>query len=688
MFGFLNSAVLIAAAATLIPLIIHLFSRRRVKVVEFSSLRHLKEMQKRQLRRLRIRQWLLLLLRMLIILAVVMAFARPTLKEGLVGSHAAVSAVILIDNSASMQRYVSDGLLFDIARDRAAELLKTFSQTDEVSLIGLDRSTDLSGRSFTSAAGASEELARVTIGGGRADIQEGLEQALKLLGGAINLNQEVYLISDLQRTSLPESDILRGSDVNLYLVNLPLEENENLGVVALDFGGQLIRPGHDFDLRATVHNYGATESGDKIASLFLDGNRVAQTDFSVTAAGETSVHFTRSVAAAGFHSGFVEISDDRFPGDNRQYFSFRIPEQFNLLIINGDDAVQFLTLALVPPTLGGQYWSVKEADPDDLAGVDFNDYDVIVLAGTPNLSDTYVGRIDTFVRRGKSLFFTYGGETDIDNFNARWSQTTMVTYDQAVPLNFSREGYYSFEAIDLDHPIFSVFDFEDGRPPQIKFFALPKFHIAERARTLISFTGNFPALVEADYGLGKVITFTAPMSPRYSDLVSHGFFVPLVSRIAEYLASDLSSLEVKLYAGSNLTRALSSAGTQIYAVDLIAPDSSLIALPPEEDNGALVVRTGPLTQAGIYRIAASGRDLDCFALNIDPLECDLAAADIDQFGTALGASEIRQLELNQPMAASIAQFRVGRELWQIFLWIALILLAIEMLLGRATPAEE
>src|SRR5512136_1146341 len=109
MFGFLNSTALFAAVAALIPLIIHLFSRRRVKVVEFSSVRHLKAMQKRQVRRLKIRQLLLLILRMLIILAVVLAFARPTTKSGSVGAHASVTAVILFDNSASMGRYVTDG---------------------------------------------------------------------------------------------------------------------------------------------------------------------------------------------------------------------------------------------------------------------------------------------------------------------------------------------------------------------------------------------------------------------------------------------------------------------------------------------------------------------------------------------------------------------------------------------------
>ena len=70
MFSFLNAGFLLAAAAALIPLIIHLFSKRKVKLIEFSSLKHLKAMQRRQVRRLKIRQLLLLILRMLIILIV------------------------------------------------------------------------------------------------------------------------------------------------------------------------------------------------------------------------------------------------------------------------------------------------------------------------------------------------------------------------------------------------------------------------------------------------------------------------------------------------------------------------------------------------------------------------------------------------------------------------------------------
>jgi hypothetical protein len=686
MFGFLNSTILLAGLAALIPLAIHLFSRRRVKVIEFSSLRHLKEMEKRQLRRLKIRQWLLLVLRMLIVLVAVLAFARPTAREGGAGSHAAVSAVILLDNSASMNRSVADGDLFELTRRRTTQLLETFSQSDEVALIELDQVSDESSAGLASASAALVRLNSMSVGSGPAQLEQGLESAVELLTASDNFNREVYLIGDRQRASLPESDPLRDTDIPLYLVDIPIEENDNLGLVAVDFGGQLIWPGHDFDLVATVRNYGRRDSDDRIASLYLDGRRVAQADVSVVAGGEAGVRFTQAVAGTGFHSGYVELTDDHFSGDNRYYFSFRIPDQSNLLIIDADPIASLLALALVPDQTLTGYWSVKQASPESLSGVNFLSYDVIILAGAPTLSETQVRRLQAFVRRGGALAITYGARTDIDYFNRTWSDLTGVRYQSAAPQNFTRAGYYSFDQIDLNHPIFQPFGFDQNEQPEIKFYALPRHAAAESADVLMTFTGGQPALVEHKFGRGKVITFCGPMSPEYSDLASHGFFVPLVSRLVEYLGADLTSLETRLFAGQAVTRALMVPETVGYQVDLVLPDQSRIRVAPEEDNGSLVVRTAT-PQAGIYSLAAGGRELDRWAVNINPAECDLTAVDPDQVALSLGTDEFRQLPFDQPMEATIADFRVGRELWQLFLWAAVVLMAVEAMLGRRSAVE-
>ena len=687
MFGFLNSTILLAAAAALIPLLIHLFSRRRVKLVEFSSLRHLKEMQKHRLRRLKIRQWLLLLLRMLIVLVAVLAFARPTMREGTVGSHAAVSAVVIFDNSASMDRAVADGNLLELAQARTRQLLETFTPSDQVALVPLDRATGYVSWDLTSPAVALAELDRLERGSAPARLQPALETALELLGPAASLNRELYVVSDRQSLVLPESDLLRDHEGPLYLVEIPHEEVDNLGIVELDFGGQLIKPGHDFDIVATVRNYGSSDSEERIASLYLDGRRVAQTDFSVSSGRETPVRFTRSVAGTGFHSGYVELSDDRFAPDNRYYFSLRIPDQSNVLIIDGDPVSSLLSLALAPDVAGAQYWSVKTARPGDLTGVGFHDYQVIVLCGAPQLTELQVRRLQAYLRRGGALLITYGATTDIAQYNLVWSEATGVRYDSPIKRNFSRAGYYSFEQIDLAHPIFLPFKLEQGRPPEVKFFTLPQLKADDDATVLMRFTGGQPALVETRFGEGRVLTFTGPMGPDFSDLTSHGFFVPFVSRAIEYLALDLTSLDVRLYAGQNLTRSLPADQMAGLEVELVAPDSGLTRLAPEDSDGALVVSTGIVNQPGIFHLLSRGREIDRFAVNIDPVECDLTAVDDDQLAKALGHDEYRLLKWEDSPVEALSRFRVGRELWQLFLWAAAVLLAVEMLLGRRSADE-
>ncbi len=689
MFNFLNTGVLFAAVAAVIPLIIHLFSKRKVKIIEFSSLKHLKAMQRRQVRRLKIRQLLLLILRMLIILLVVLAFARPTTKGGNIGSHASVSAVVLFDNSASMDRYVTDGNLFDLARKRTEQLLSTFGEADQVTLLPLV-STDASQQEvgFTSAAVTREQLNGLQAQYEEADLQGALEKTVTLLNSAKNLNKEVYIVSDRQRVSLPDSSILGGTDAHIYYLDLPLEAPDNAGIVSVDFGGQLIAPGHDFTLSASVKNYGDADRTDMIASLFLDGTRTAQTDFAVKAHDQAQVKFTRSVTTTGFHSGYVEISDDKFMDDNRYYFSFRIPDRFNLLVIDGDNTGKLLSLALAPSPTLTQYWSVKSVDPNDLTGVDLNQYDAIIVTGAPSLPKTYIDRLKAFTLNGNAIFVTYGGDTDIKYYNENWTPLTGVAYDKGIDPNFSRAGYYSLLSYDVDHPIFSVFASVNKKPPEVKFYTLPDVHLEGKARSLMRFTGDRPALVENSYGRGKVLSFNGPLGPRYSDLTGHAFFVPLISRIAEYLASDLSNYDLRVFCGGSVTRPLSDKVSISSALNLITPDSTSYSLVPEESQGSMVIHISPINEPGIYHVVNQGREIDRIAVNLGPTECDLTSVDTDQFAKAIGAPKMNILGGQADLGSVISQFRYGKELWQLFVWIALILIAIEIMLSRGSTPEE
>jgi hypothetical protein len=569
------------------------------------------------------------------------------------------------------------------------ELLATFGQSDEVTLLplaGVD--ADSSALQLTSPAVALEQLQRLQAGFRRARYQNGLDLAGRLLDRSQNLNKEIYLVTDRQRASLPADIPDSTIDAAVYVVDLPLEENENLGVIALDMGGQLIEPGVPFEIEASVRNYGGDPATERLASLFINGRRVAQAGFECPAGGESVIRFEHTVSRTGFHSGYIELSDDKFRADNRYYFSFDIPERFNLLIVDSDRSASYLKLALVPDESLSRFWSVKEVTPDQLSGVDFSDYDVIFLAGVPRLDQRFVDRMQGAVRRGPSLFIVYSPDTEPAAFNAAWSDISGVTISRGARTQVSRAGFFTLASLDMEHPIFSVFSFEDGKIPEIKFYTLPIVRTAPDARIHARFSGDRPALVEYSFGRGRILTFTGPLDVAYSDLPAQAFFVPFVSRTAEYLASDLSGLDLRLFCGDRITRTLPIASAVEYPPRLIAPDSSEYRLVPEEQQGLLVVRPQPVDIPGIYSIRLLGREIDRFAVNLSPVEADLSAIDIERFVQALNLSDARPLAADESLDQAVAEYRYGREFWQLFLWAVLVLLAVEMLLSRGRPVEE
>ena len=137
MFTFLNSIVLSALFAALIPLLIHLFNKQKTKRIKFSSLRFLKKMEKRLLKKVKIYQILLIIIRTLLILLLVLAFARPTISGSwsiLQEPSANTTAVVILDDGLNMRQYDTAGNRFNRATAKLNQVLRSFNSEDRVRL--------------------------------------------------------------------------------------------------------------------------------------------------------------------------------------------------------------------------------------------------------------------------------------------------------------------------------------------------------------------------------------------------------------------------------------------------------------------------------------------------------------------------------------------------------------------------
>jgi hypothetical protein len=724
MFNFLNPIFIFAAgAAILFPLLIHLFNRQKVKKVYFSSLLFLRSLEKTRMRRVKIKEYLLLIIRSLIILLVVLAFARPAIRGGFaskVGAHAKTSTVILLDNSYSMRYETKDGSLFDLAKKKAQKIISQLKEGDEASLVlfasepflTMDRPT----YDFKNLlAKLDESLPSYQT----SDIGQALKKAFEILKDSKNLNQEIYLISDMDKSgwsygswgyftdgSLPSSEKRKAK---LYLLDISPEKKENLSIEKIEFGNQLIEKGKPFQIKAQVANFTSQPVQSLLVGLYLDGRRVSQTDIDIERGGKATVEFVQTVEDAGFHTGFFEITDDDLMIDNRRFFAFKIPERIEVLLVGERQRDTYnLKLALNPQPESGSGMVVGEADRNSLALVDLNKYKVIIFSNLSRLSDVELTNLERFVKGGGGVLFILGSNIDPEFYTQQIAKR-FFDLPLELPLTPTKNvgGFFSLEKIDWDHPIFQVYqnvvgsDQGAGLPPkegdklpQIKFSSIFELPQSKNVKVISRFNLGKPALIEKNLGSGKVLLFATSLEEEESDLVIHPFFVPFVNRTVEYLASDLSRLSEDFLVGSKMEREIDPAwidslrslpgGMELKLVD---PQNLETSLLPIIQKDKLMLKIQNTDKPGIYAIKTKEGVADRFAVNIDPKDSDPQKIEKSEIEKKLEGVSLFYLNPNDDIEKAILQSRYGKELWKPFLWIAFGLLALEMFLARSRKKE-
>jgi hypothetical protein len=205
--SFLAPLFLVALAALAVPVLIHLTQRERKSVVEFPSLMFLKKVPYESVQRRRIRDWLLLMLRLAALALIVAAFARPFLR----GSNVAAAAggardiVVVLDRSYSM----GYGDSWSRAQRAAAAAIESATPADRISLVLFADNAEVALRSTPDRSRAVAEINAASPGPGSTKYGPALKLAGSLLAESLLPRKEVIVVSDFQRGGWQPDDTLR-----------------------------------------------------------------------------------------------------------------------------------------------------------------------------------------------------------------------------------------------------------------------------------------------------------------------------------------------------------------------------------------------------------------------------------------------------------------------------------------------
>ena len=693
--AFLNSIFLFSLAAVAVPLLIHLLSRQRVKVISFSSLEFLKLLQRQKMRRVRLRQLLLLLLRTLIVLSVVLAFARPVLKgifsAGL-SARARTSAVLLLDNSYSMGVNTPRGRIFDRAKRRAAEVIELLKDGDEawIHVVSDVPTFKQYTQDFASLMGMIEDF---DLSYRTTRIRSALVSATEVLAQSKNANREVYLITDMRRNGW--RDLLQGEAIPLvegatiFLLPVSTEKSENIGVDKVEFLDRLLEAGKPLSLRATVTNHSDRKRENVLIQMFAQKKRVGQTTLDIEAHRTQSADFVAVFDKPGQVSGYVEIEDDDLLVDNRQYFSITVPEKIRVLIVGRTEIdAHYLELALNPFETSQSLILPTVSSVNQLGRYSLGDFDVVLLTNVPRLSDAQLSRLESYVEGGRGVVILLGNDIDPRYYNAQLLPTLFPsTLGAPVGVMGEKGSFHTFGDIEHEHPIFKGLLQKRTTIESPEFYLMYDVKPSAEVAPIISYSNGKIALAETRRERGRTVLFTSAADPDWTNIMRKGIYVPLLYRVVQYLATDLAELEEHNLVGTTVRKEVG--GLDFHQrVRCIEPTGEERAIELKSSGGGFTVDYEHTEHPGVYRLITESEELKNFAVNIDPAESDLALIETDRIREVLEGVSVHEVDQGESVEEYVLQTRYGRELWKQFLLVAFLLMCVEMLVARETRRDD
>lgn len=691
---FLNPTILFVLLAAAIPVLIHMLNLRKLKKVDFSTLKFLKEIQKSKIRKIKFKQWLLLALRVLIILFTVFAFARPTLKGiALTGATSAskTSVVFILDDSFSMSFVETNGSLFNQAKSEVNKILSQLNEGDDAELILLSNSKFDNYKLSKNLTLLKTKIRKVKISSVTGSIDNAVKNGLNLLFASNNFNKELYILSDFQKRSL-SYNISKNKNtfenIRLYTITFGGSKYQNVGIDKLILGTQIFEKNKPIIFNISVTNYSHEKVNDIVLSLFINGKRKSQKNLSFNPGASTSLEMSSNVSSSGFISAFVEIDDDVILQDNKRYVNFYIPEKLNVGLFSDNSFDKQFILPALTSGRNNNDINIIEANSNQLASLNLTNFDVIIFI--PSKTFTNLNRLQKYIESGGSLVLFPGSSINETSFRDILSGLRITANIKASGEKNTNENYLSFDKIDFAHPVFeNLFEKKKKKEvdsPNILFH----FNIDYKnfGRYIITLNDKSHFLTEMKKGMGRIFIFNTAPVLSWSNFSIKGIFAPLINKSIFYL-SFKNVFHKDYIAGNEVGIKINNAKKGL--IEIVKPNKSVEHITLDEFINNDYINYKMTEQIGIYKVTGGKTMLSMFSVNADPNESVqkyLTPKEFEEYLKKINFNgKYIAIDKSEEVQSVVQQARFGSELWKLFIIIALCLAAVEMLISKSAKKD-
>ncbi|MGB5530731.1 MAG: BatA and WFA domain-containing protein, partial [Ignavibacteriaceae bacterium] len=636
----------------------------------------------------------LLALRVLIILCIVTAFARPTLVGVSVGgttSAAKTTAVFILDDTFSMSVIDQNGSSINQAKETIKDLLNQFEEGDEVGLILVSHQPDEIGIT-SSLEKFREEIGAVNVSYASNKLNNAIIKAAAVFAKTKNFNKEIYLFTDFQKGRLASDDEIVdlkeqfGEQVRLYSFDYSGKEATNFGINELKINTQIFEKDKPVKFEATIKNYSERVKDNLVVSLFIDGERLAQQSINLNPGESKIVNLEAPAKNYGNSEALTEIEEDDLVQDNQRFASFRIPEKIPVLILADDLAESKLIEIALKSVSEQDYFNLTVKKVEQISGTQLNNFQVVMLVSSNfiNAKD----KLSRFLNSGKGIIIFPSSAANSNNFISSLSSIGIGITGGIV--NADKGQSVHFNQIDFIHPLFENI-FVDEKKKQVEspdIYSYFKINPAGRGKNIISLEDESSFLSEYSVNGGKILLFSSAPVFSWSDFPLKSIFAPLITKSVMYFSTKIINDEEYL-AGETINVNVSE--RTVAQIKIIRPDNNedIINLDPNQGSNFLAYSNTFIT--GDYKFFSGDKLLNSISVNTNPAESVTEYLTDSEFYKYLEKINFNgrhiRIDKNENPAQMILQARFGSELWRYFVLIAILLALVEMTIARNAKKE-
>ena len=614
--NFLFPTFLFGLFAIAIPVIIHLFNFRKHKIIHFTNVQFLKDIKFESEKKSKLKELLILLMRILAVACLVFAFSQPFIPSTQKIALDKKTISVYIDNSFSMENINSKGTLLESAKESAISIAKAYHINDRFQIL----TNDFLGKHqrLLNRDEFIEQVNEVKISSANRDINDVIKRQLDFLQNTNSKNKHQFFLSDFQKNT---SRILKqncDTSSSMFLIPIVSEEVNNVFIDSVWFESPVQQFGTTQVLNVSINNAGEKNLEAGTLKLLINQKQVSLNSFNIDEHSKQIVKITFTIKERGINYGILKIDDYPVSFDDAFYFSFNSNNVISTLVINGDDeetAKNFSSLFQ-----NDSMFVFHENKEDNIDYNLFSKKNLIILNGLKSISSGLIVEINKFVTSGGTIVLFPNLKADINNYTIAFKGIKLPEIELVDTTRIDAQIVKSDQV--FFQGVFEKLN-EEMDMPKVKNHFRYKKNKFNTGESIIMLQNGESLLSALKIEKGKIYLFSISSEESSSNFLKHALFVPTLIRIGA-LSLKPTSIYYKTSTSEAIDVSLDS-NDKKQPLHILQTNSEFDMIPEQKivNSNTTLFTQNQVSEAGHYTVNQADKVVLGLGFNYDRKESDM-----------------------------------------------------------------